>query len=126
MRRTALWTAAEAKVRAQTFIREERAEWAPLKPSTVEEKHRLGYGYQVADTDPLLRTGHMRASIGSEVVLEGVWNHAVVGATDSVAAKHELGTSRVPPRPFLAMAMVELEPLVTRRLELAFSTVFAK
>lgn len=70
--------------------------WKQLAESTEAEKARLGYP---ADA-PLLRTGDMRDSIETEHnALE-----AIIGSKDPVAKYQELGTNRIPPRPFLGPA----------------------
>jgi hypothetical protein len=88
------------KAMAAEFIGHELPEWQALAPSTIAEKEALGYTGQVSATDPLLRTGEMRDSIKVEV--EGL--EMAVGSHDKVAADQEIGTSRIPPRPFLALA----------------------
>lgn len=85
---------------AAEYIGREMPQWPPLMPSTVAEKQRLGYTGQVSSTDPLLRTGELRDSIRMEI--EGL--EMAVGSHDKVAASQELGTARIPPRPFLALA----------------------
>ncbi|MBV8613726.1 MAG: hypothetical protein JOY66_08120 [Acetobacteraceae bacterium] len=47
---------------------------------------------------PWLRTGKLRASI----TCEATDTVAVIGSSDPVAVDQELGTSAIPPRPFLA------------------------
>ncbi|HEX3350111.1 MAG TPA: hypothetical protein VHS58_18635 [Acetobacteraceae bacterium] len=47
---------------------------------------------------PWERTGALHASIGSDADT----SRAVIGSSDPVAVYQELGTARVPPRPFLA------------------------
>ncbi len=47
---------------------------------------------------PWLQTGNLRDSIGAQS--DGL--SAAVGSSDPAAAPQEMGTSRVPPRPFLA------------------------
>lgn len=85
---------------AAEYIGHEMPEWPPLAPSTVAEKERLGYTGQVSPTDPLLRTGEMRDSIKVEIAgLE-----IAIGSTNKTALYQEMGTSRIPPRPFLALA----------------------
>jgi phage gpG-like protein len=86
---------------AKAMIGAEIEQWADLAPSTVEEKTRLGYVGRVSATDPLLRTGELRASIGHVVE-----DHAVVlGSTDPVAPFQEYGTGPIPPRPFIGSTM---------------------
>jgi hypothetical protein len=96
-------------VEAKSYIGHELPEWPALAPSTVQEKTRLGYTGHLSPTDPLLRAAQMRESISAEVdagTLTGV-----VGATDPVAIFQELGTERIPPRPFLSTAMLGAEPV---------------
>ena len=85
---------------AAEYIGHEMPQWPPLAPSTIEQKQKLGYVGRVSATDPLLRTGEMRDSI--KVAVDGLV--VVVGSTDKNALYQEIGTSRMPPRPFLALA----------------------
>ena len=102
--------AAEAK----RLIGHENPEWAPLAPSTIAEKSRLGFTGRISATDPLYRTGEMRESI--EGVAEGLVG--VVGSSDKVALWQEMGTLRptgsIPPRPFLGLAMSRVYPIADR------------
>lgn len=76
--------------------------WVPLAPSTLAQKS--------ADT-PLLETGEMRESI--EHTIQG--HTAYVGSDNQKAVYHELGTSRIPARPFLQGALDhEIEEIVQR------------
>jgi phage gpG-like protein len=63
--------------------------WAPLKPSTLREKRRLGYS-----SKPLFRTGTLRAS------LLAFFDERRVGVKSEspIAQYHEHGTSRMPQR----------------------------
>ena len=63
--------------------------WPALKPSTIA-------GKSTGDS-PLLETGDLRDSIERDVQTDA----AYVGSNDPKATRHELGTSRMPPRPFL-------------------------
>lgn len=101
---------AQKKIAAD-MIGHEQPQWAPLAPSTIEEKERLGFTGKVSGTDPLLRTGTLRDSIQYEVdpIAKGV--DITLGSHDPVAAYQELGTSSIPPRPFLSTAQLEsVEP----------------
>lgn len=69
--------------------------WAPLKPETIARKRN-------GDT-PLLETGEMRDSITHELLPAELT--VVVGSPDKTALFQELGTSRIPPRPFLELGM---------------------
>jgi hypothetical protein len=93
-------------VMAAEYIGHELAEWKPLAPSTVEQKTRLGYVGNISATDPLLRTGANRDSIKVEV--EGL--EMAVGSDRKEFLWMELGTSRVPPRPSIALAALRSIP----------------
>jgi phage gpG-like protein len=67
--------------------------WPPLAESTLKKK--------AADT-PLLETGELQKSIGSQVDHD----RALIGSDDKVAVWQELGTKTIPPRPFLMGALV--------------------
>jgi hypothetical protein len=98
-RRRGMEAAAETfQTTARDMIGEEIPSWADLAPATVGEKARLGYRGHVSDTDPLLRTGELRASIHGTV--DGM--RVVLGTDDVVAEWQEFGTARIPPRPFIA------------------------
>jgi phage gpG-like protein len=78
--------------------------WAPLKPETLRRKDGVN--------TPLLETGEMRSSIE--------WNadsnHGFVGSNSDVAVAQECGTSRIPPRSFLALAAMEEGPAVAKMM----------
>jgi hypothetical protein len=78
--------------------------WAPLAESTIKDKAAKGF----AVPDPLLRTGEMRDSIKRE--LDPFELEIVVGSDSKIALYQEIGTSRIPPRPFLAMGMKHALP----------------
>lgn len=72
-------------------------DWPELKPETIARKIR-------GDT-PLLETGAMRDSITwTAKGLEGQ-----VGSDSQIAVWQECGTSKIPPRPFLAGAAQHME-----------------
>ena len=100
----------EVAATARGLIGHELPIWPPLADSTIAEKTRLGYTGRLSATDPLLRTGGMRDSIDS--VSEGLTT--VVGSADPKALWQEMGTHKasgaIPPRPFLATAMVQSLP----------------
>jgi HK97 gp10 family phage protein len=77
--------------------------WPPLAPSTIEKK--------AADT-PLLETGAMRDSITHSV--DG--DEARVGSNEDTALWQELGTSKIPPRPFLQGAVQHKLPEVMQEI----------
>jgi hypothetical protein len=75
--------------------------WPQLAQSTQEQRVALGF----SANEPLLRTGELRDSIGH--LVEG--NVGYVGTNDPVAKYHEYGTTKIPPRPFLAGALAATE-----------------
>src|SRR5258708_21952686 len=86
--------------------------WPQLSPETLAHK--------IANT-PLLETGEMRASI--EWNSEG--NEGYVGSNNDKAVWHELGTSRIPPRSFLAGAAMHMEPQIQAMAAKAAEAVIA-
>lgn len=70
--------------------------WAELAQSTQESRASKGY----TANDPLLMSGSLRDSIGSTV--SGL--EAAIGSNSDVAVWQELGTEKIPPRPFLGTA----------------------
>jgi hypothetical protein len=70
--------------------------WPALSAATLAHKMQPGM---------LLETGELRASI--EWNSEG--NEGAVGSNLDKAVWHELGTARIPPRPFLAGAAMAME-----------------
>jgi HK97 gp10 family phage protein len=84
------------------------AAWRELADSTKADRVHKGF----TENDPLLRTGDLRESIGHEV--DG--NVAIVGSTSDVAVYQELGTSKIPPRSFLAGALVRKSEQVVNAL----------
>jgi|ERR1039458_2089062 phage gpG-like protein len=107
---TLLKTMESVALEAKAYIGHELSEWPALAESTVEEKSKLGYTGRLSATDPLLRTGEMRASIGAYAV----GSVGVVGSNEKKALWQEMGTLRatgsIPPRPFIGMAMSRAEP----------------
>jgi len=73
--------------------------WAPLAASTLRDKEKKGFPVP----SPLLRTGEMAGSYRKELVPEAL--AVVVGSPEKVALWQEMGTSRIPPRPVLSLAM---------------------
>jgi HK97 gp10 family phage protein len=73
---------------------------------------------------PALRTGELRASIGAHVedVPGGVV--ARIGSTSDVAVYQEHGTTKMPPRPFLAPAIKELGPAINEEIAAAVVASF--
>jgi hypothetical protein len=90
--------------------------------SLVKEiKHSLSLPAGSADhSTPWRRSGTLHASI-SHNVEQGV---AVVGSTDPIAVDQELGTNKIPPRPFLApAAAIEAPEIALRVLDHVRTTV---
>jgi hypothetical protein len=79
--------------------------WAPLAESTKADRVRTGY----TEDDPLERSGELKNSIESEVVgLAGI-----VGTKSEIGLWQEMGTDRIPPRPFIGPAYVrKIDPLM--------------
>lgn len=86
--------------------------WEPLAPSTIAEKQRLGFSFN-QESNPLLRTGQLRDSI--QLVLTP--NGFVVGSADPIAEYQELGTSRIPARPFIQPALFQSLPVIRKQLQ---------
>ncbi|WP_324021801.1 hypothetical protein GC090_20050 (plasmid) [Pantoea sp. JZ29] len=79
--------------------------WSPLAESTKADRVRHGY----TEDEPLLRSGELRDSIESELV--GL--SAIVGTKSQIGLWQEVGTDRIPPRPFIGPAYVrKIDPLV--------------
>lgn len=88
---------------AKGLLGHEQPEWPPLAESTLEDKRRHGYPVP----SPLLRTGeHIRDTIEvSEPERENGAMTCYVGSSSKIALYQELGTTRIPPRPFLGLAV---------------------
>lgn len=82
--------------------------WPDLAESTQADRVSQGFS---AD-EPLLRTGGLRDSISRQV--EG--NEAAIGSTSDIAVYQELGTDRIPPRPFLGPAAFKNKDRIERIL----------
>jgi hypothetical protein len=93
-----------AETLAASYPGHERPEWAPLAASTLKDKEAKGYPVP----SPLLRTGDMAESIKRE--LDSAELSVTVGSHDQTALWQEMGTSRIPPRPFLALGMKNAMP----------------
>lgn len=99
--RAAALIAADAKQRIGEYQSEAGPfpAWAQLADSTEASKARMGY----PPNAPLLATGDLRNSIQSEAA----GSEAVAGSKSAIAAFQELGTSTIPPRPFMGPAAFE-------------------
>jgi phage gpG-like protein len=87
--------------------------WPELKPETIARKLR-------GDT-PLLETGQLRDSI----TWDSSGNEGHVGSNLDRAVWMELGTSRIPPRPFLAGAAAAMGPEIEKMATRAVLAVLA-
>jgi phage gpG-like protein len=81
--------------------------WSQLADSTQADRASKGF----APNEPLLRTGELRDSIEWKVVSS---HEAHVGSNNPKAVWMELGTSRIPPRPFLGPAAHQNGALIKR------------
>jgi phage gpG-like protein len=81
---------------AKRLIGHPQQEWPPLSAETLAHKE---------GNTPLLETGELRASI--EWDADG--REATIGSNNPKAVWHELGTSKVPPRSFLMLALLHKE-----------------
>lgn len=92
--------------------------WAPLAEATKADRVRQGY----SEDEPLLRSGELRDSIESEVV--GL--AAIVGTKSQIGLWQEVGTSHIPPRPFIGPAYVRkielLKDSIGRAVSYGFKT----
>ena len=78
--------------------------WKQLAESTQSDRESHGY----EPDEPLLRTGALRDSIRYTVG----HNEVTIGSDSQIARWQELGTSRIPPRPFLSGAAHQKMPEV--------------
>jgi phage gpG-like protein len=95
--------------------------WPELAQSTIEDKIRHGWPVP----SPLLRTGELRDSIETAGPFRsGNTVRGYVGSNNDKAVWHELGTSRVPPRPFLSLAAMGKEKeIVEKTAAIIFATM---
>jgi HK97 gp10 family phage protein len=71
--------------------------WPPLAASTVERK--------ATGDSPLLETGELQNSIEHRVEHSGNRSDGFIGTDDDKAEWMEVGTSKIPPRPFMGGAL---------------------
>lgn len=109
----------QAAVRARSYIGKQQEGWQPLSTATIFGffhpaagwlPGKESRGFARPDYEPLLGdTGFMRDSISTAI--EGLTG--IVGSDDKVALYQEMGTEAalypIPPRPFLAKALMEVE-----------------
>jgi hypothetical protein len=75
--------------------------WPRLKPETIARK--------ATGDSPLLETGELRDSIEHAIDRSGSEVVGHVGSNSDIAVYQELGTSRIPPRSFLAGSAMRQE-----------------
>lgn len=85
------------RLRAEEVMRSALAEQAERLASAVRDQLSEPPGAGEHDR-PWLRSGALRDSVGAQT--DGL--EAAIGSSDPAAAPQEMGTSRIPPRPFLA------------------------
>jgi hypothetical protein len=119
-RKLALEYAAETiTAEAKSVIGSYSYDWPQLTDATQADRERKGF----PANEPLLRTGAMRDSISWEILDPG--KTAIVGSTDEVALWQELGTDRIPPRPFLMPTVFYLQkPIEEKLAEIVGMTIF--
>lgn len=87
---------------ARSYLGHEQVEWPPLSESTLEDKRRHGWPVP----SPLLRSGELRDSISATgPVRENGHAVAYAGSTSKIAVYQEFGTTHIPPRPFIGLAI---------------------
>ncbi len=86
-------------------------DWPQLAPSTQADREKKGF----PANEPLLRTGELRNSIEYTVIKRG--EEAEIGSNSDIAVYQELGTSTIPPRPFLSSSAAYLEKPIARTLK---------
>lgn len=94
--------------------------WEPLADSTLADKERKGYIFN-SDGNPLLRTGELQASIGSEV--NGL--EATIGSTSQIMVYQEYGTIKMPPRAVIGPAGFKNRDKIIEILTLALASGFS-
>jgi HK97 gp10 family phage protein len=108
VRRACQMVAAEAK----RVLGTDGYNWAPLSEHTKKTQPGM-----------LLETGAMRASIEWSTSHDGLEGH--VGSNSDIAVYQEMGTSRIPPRPFLAGALHQKAPEIVKMAGRAAHAVVA-
>jgi HK97 gp10 family phage protein len=95
--------------KAKALIGKENPFWPGLAASTLADKERQGYRVPA----PLLREGDLRDSIEwTAPIHEGDQVVGYVGSASKIALYQELGTSKIPPRPFIGLAAQGQERVV--------------
>jgi len=81
--------------------------WPQLAESTQRNREKKGF----PANEPLLRTGDLRDSIEYQVISDHEGN---VGSNLDIAVYQELGTSKMPPRPFLSTSAKKMGPEIAK------------
>jgi len=95
--------------------------WAPRKPTyTVKVNKRTGKKTRKLDSHPLLiKSGSLRQSIGWRLLSDDA---VLVGTDKKYGAFHQLGTKKMPARPFMPVdAKGELTPRIERKIKALFN-----
>jgi len=92
--------------------------WAPLAPSTVEKKARLGQGLNGNPDSPLYATGAFHDDVSYAVDKKRL--NVQIGTTLPYVIYTELGTANMPPRPVFGPAALKVVPRFEQR-----ATIFA-
>lgn len=103
------WRERLARVRAQEVMSRALAEQAERVAEAVRDGLSDPPGGGEHDR-PWLRSGNLRNSIGAQA--DGL--NAVIGSSDPAAAPQEMGTSKMPARPFLAPVAASMGEEVAR------------
>ena len=88
---------------AKGMLGYEHEEWPDLAPSTVARKEAKGQTGRWSATDPLVATGELLASISHQIEGRAV----IIGTPDEIGIYQEMGTDRIPPRPFLSATAMQ-------------------
>ena len=113
LRRAAEEIAIDVQIRAQDKLGDYQPGWPQLAEATQQERASLGY----SPNDPLFRGGILRSKIEKAVDRHSDGYTAVIGSSAPQARIQELGgvnsgrpwADDIPPRPYLAPAVVEEE-----------------
>ena len=104
--------------------------WAQLKPFTILERTKRGY----SGSHPILvQSGTLRSSLLIPGARDSVETMAAdgngwtltLGTTDSKALKHELGSGKIPARPFIELSQSSQEN-VSRSIESVIRRIEAR
>ena len=123
IKETATFTGERVKATAKLKMGTHQPGWPALHPSTIEERHEQGY----TDDDAILkRTEALQDSIRYRTLPKAHGRTAVIGSDAPQARIQELGGptavgTYIPPRPYLAPAVVESEDAIQQFLALSIA-----